>query len=187
LRLSSSRHHCVAARPQGQFELSAVLLAQPGGRFPGLDRLRFSFEPDHFLLQALNPQSRRDYLNLVYACRRCNAFKGDQKVADPFERLRANLVTTLPDGSLQPRDRDAQRLVRQLDLNSPRLKSWRVMWMRIAVLAEGHDTELYFRLVGFPEDLPNLGRLKPPRNSRREGLERCWFARRHRGEPPAVY
>ena len=145
------------------------------------------FELDHFEPQSLNPQLRMDYLNLVYACRRCNAVKRDQTAADPSGLLRATLVTTLPDGSLRPHDHDTQRLIRQLDLNSPRLKSWRVMWMRIVVLTEKHDTGLHFRLVGFPEDLPNLSRMRPPLNTRKEGLEHCWFARRERGELPAEY
>ncbi|MCI0457234.1 MAG: HNH endonuclease [Gemmataceae bacterium] len=145
------------------------------------------FDLDHFEPQSLNRQLRLDYLNLVYACRRCNAVKRDQTVADPFRLLRATRVTTLPDGSLRPQDRDGQRLILQLDLNSPRLKSWRVMWMRIVDLAKDYDRELYFRLVGFPEDLPNLSKLRPPQNTRKEGLEHCWFARRQRGILPAEY
>jgi hypothetical protein len=150
-------------------------------------QVTFEFELDHFEPQALNPQLRLDYLNLVYSCRRCNAVKRDQTVADPFRLLRATLVTTLPDGSLRPHDRDTQRLIRQLDLNSPRLKSWRVMWMRIVALAKDRDTGLYFQLVGFPDDLPKLSKLRPPQNTRKEGLEHCGFARRQRGTLPAEY
>jgi hypothetical protein len=145
------------------------------------------FELDHFVPQSLNPQLRLDYRNLVYACRRCNAVKGDQTVADPFRLLRAPLVTTLPDGSLRAHDRDTQRLIRQLDLNPPRLRSWRVMWMRIVALAKDRDRGLYFRLVGFPEDHPNLRKLKPPLNTRKEGLKDSWFDRRQRGDLPEDY
>jgi hypothetical protein len=145
------------------------------------------FELDHFVPQSVNRQLRLDYLNLVYACRRCNAVKGDQTVADPFLLLRGNLVTMLPDGSLRPSDADTQRLIRQLDLNSPRLKSWRVMWTRIVALAKDRDTGLFFQLVGFPEDLPNLSKLRPPKNTRKESLDDCWFARRQRGFLPAAY
>jgi hypothetical protein len=145
------------------------------------------FELDHFAPQSLEPHSRLDYLNLVYACRRCNAVKGNQTVADPFRLLRATFVTTLPDGSLQANDRDTHRLIRQLDLNSPRLRSWRVTWMRIVALARDRDRDLYFRLVGFPGDLPDLRKLKPPRNTREEGLQDSWFARRQRGDLPDEY
>jgi hypothetical protein len=145
------------------------------------------FELDHFEPQSVNPQRRLDYLNLVYACRRCNSVKLDQTVSDPFHVLRSENVATLPDGSLRGRDSVTQRLIRQLDLNSPRLKSWRVMWMRIVSLAESRDTDLYHQLVGFPDDLPDLSKLRPPQNRRKEGLEQCWFARRQRGDLPNVY
>ena len=127
------------------------------------------------------------YTNLVYACRRCNAVKRDQTVVDPFGLLRATLVVTLPDGSLRSDDADTTRLIRQLDLNSPRLKNWRVMWLRIVALAKDRDTDLYFQLVGFPKNLPNLKKLRPPRNIREESLADCWFARRQGGSLPAEY
>jgi hypothetical protein len=61
------------------------------------------------------------------------------------------------------------------------------MWMRIAALAEERDAELFGRLVGFPDDLPDLGRLRPPRNTRPAGVDESWFARRRRGNRPAKY
>ena len=145
------------------------------------------FDLAHFEPQSLNLRLRLDYLNLVYACRRCNAVKRAGVVANPFRLLRAALVTTLADGSLMSGDSDTQLLIRQLDLNSPQLKSWPVMWMRIVDLAKGRDRRLYFQLVGFPEDLPNLSKRKPPQNARQEGLEHCWFARRKRDNLPAWY
>jgi len=145
------------------------------------------FELDHFRPQSLDPQLRLDYQNLVYACRRCNAVKGDQPIKDPFHLLRTGLVWTLPDGSLRPLDPATARLVRQLDLNSPRLRKWRVMWMRIVDLAKSRDVDLFHQLVGFPSDLPDLSRLRPPRNQRQESAEQSWFARRARGFLPAEY
>ena len=59
--------------------------------------------------------------------------------------------------------------------------------MRIVALAEEHEADLYYQLVGFPDDLPDLSRLRPPHNDRKEGLQECWFARRRRGELPRVY
>jgi hypothetical protein len=85
------------------------------------------------------------------------------------------------------RDRGALRLVRQLDLNSPRLMQWRVMWLRIVSLAEQRDADLHQQLVGFPRDLPDLSRLRPPQNHRPKGVEQCCFARRRRGELPSAY
>ena len=168
-------------RDEFQFRCAYCLKREMWGQ------VTFEFELDHFQPQSLNPQLRLDYLNLIYACRRCNAVKRDLTVADPFRLLRSTLVTTLPDGSLRTQDSDTQRLIRQLDLNSPRLKLWRVTWMRIVALAKERDPGLYLQLVGFPEDLPDLSQRRPPQNFRKDGLEHCWFARRERGELPAAY
>lgn len=140
------------------------------------------FEIDHFEPQKLSPERRADYENLVYACRRCNSVKRDQSIAGPFVLLSAERIRILPDGTLHAQDDEARRLVRQLDLNSPRLQQWRVMWMRIVALAEERDRDLWETLVSLPDDLPNLSRLRPPANSRQEGVRESWFERRSRGE-----
>jgi hypothetical protein len=58
------------------------------------------FELDHFEPQSLAPLLTFDYLNLVYACRRCNSVKLDQQVADPLTLLSSDAVAILPDGVL---------------------------------------------------------------------------------------
>jgi hypothetical protein len=127
------------------------------------------------------------YLNLVYACRRCNAVKRDHPIQDPFALLHSGALSTLPDGSLQTSDAAVRRLIRQLDLDAPRLRAWRVMWMRIVDLAKTHERSLYSQLVGFPDDLPDVRRLRPPANGRKAGRDECWLARRERGELPDAY
>lgn len=61
------------------------------------------------------------------------------------------------------------------------------MWMRIVGLAKERDASLYSQLVGFPQGLPNLAFLRPPQNSKIDGIEGSWFARRARGELPGEY
>jgi len=168
-------------RDEFDFRCVYCLQRETSGRTTG------EFELDHFEPQSLNPQLRSGYLNLVYACRRCNLAKGNQTVGDPLRLLRATHVTTLPDGSLRPHDHDTERLILQLDLNSPKLKEWRVTMMDNVDLAQKRRKRLYFKLVGFPNDLPDLSRLRPPLNARKEGLKHCWFARRQRGDLPAEY
>jgi hypothetical protein len=128
--------------------------------------------------------------NLVYACHGCNQKKGDQTVANPLALLHSGNVKTGPDGALYSTDPDTLHLILQLDLNSSHIKSWRVMMMRIADLAEearGHDSSAYYSVFGFPEDLPELSRCRPPQNQRKEGIAESWFARRERRELPDVY
>lgn len=78
-------------------------------------------------------------------------------------------------------------VIEQIDLNSPTLRRWRVMWKRIVDLANQRDVILYQQLTGFPEDLPDLGRLRPPSNSRPEGIEISWHAKQQTGQLPQSY
>lgn len=145
------------------------------------------FELDHFEPQSLAPDRKLEYLNLVYACRRCNSVKLDQPIDDPLTMLSSDIVAVLPDGTLVSHAPDIKRLIQQIDLNSPMLRRWRVMWMRIVNLAKEHDSNLFHQLMGFPDELPNLGRLRPPINSRPEGIEVSWYAKRQRDQLPEIY
>jgi hypothetical protein len=145
------------------------------------------FELDHFQPQSLAPDHRLDYFNLVYACCRCNLVKLDQSVSDPFVVLVSESVIVRPDGMIVSDHLQTKRLIQQLDLNSPKLKKWRIMWIRIVELAKERDASLYHQLTGFPEDLPNLGRLRPPSNARPDGVELSWYAMQQRGLLPETY
>jgi len=145
------------------------------------------FELDHFEPQSLAPHLTLDYFNLVYACRRCNSVKLDQPVDDPLTILSSDAAIVLPDGVIVAEQIKTKRLIQQLDLNSPKLIKWRVTWMRIVDLARERDADLHQQLAGFPDDMPNLGRLKPPNNSRPGGIEISWYAKRQRGRLPDTY
>lgn len=145
------------------------------------------FELDHFQPQALSPDRKLDYSNLVYACRRCNAVKSDQSIDDPLVLLSQESAKIHADGAIESRRKEVKRLILQLDLNSPRLKKWRVMWMRIVDLAKQRDVPLFRQLLGFPDDLPNLSQLRPPSNLHPEGVELSWFAKRERGQLADTY
>lgn len=55
-------------------------------------------------------------------------------------------------------------------------------------LAAEDSRDQYVQLMGFPDDLPDLSRLRPPEgNSRPEGVQQSYFAQRQRGELPETY
>ena len=65
---------------------------------------------------------------------------------------------------------------------------FRTTWIGIAVLAGKSVPDFYRKLMGFPTDLPDLRRLRPPGgNKRPDGVDASWHARRKRGELPATY
>ncbi len=151
-------------------------------------RVRGAYAIDHFLAVAHHPGKATDYDNLLYACATCNAAKGDRTVPDPLRVLTGPAVRVEEDGTIHAADPEAARLIELLGLDSPQSAEFRMLWIGIASLAARHEPELYRRLMGYPDDLPDLRRLQPPGgNSRPEGLANSALARRERGELPACY
>jgi HNH endonuclease len=151
-------------------------------------RLRAAFEVDHFLPVSVNPAARLDYGNLVYACAACNNSKGMQALPDPCRVLIDADVRVLEDGTIQTKNPEALRLVEKLGLDDPECTEFRMLWIGITELARTRHPELHRKLMGFPQDLPSLHRLKPPQgNARPEGLAASFSAQRQKGTLPAVY
>jgi hypothetical protein len=147
-----------------------------------------AFDIDHFLPQATNPSQTTDYDNLVYGCARCNLIKSSQRVPDPLTVLTTENIRVQPDGILESHSDEAEELILALDLNSPEMVSWRLLWIRIVGLAQQNDVNLHRQLMGIPADVPDLSRLRPPNgNSRPDGIANSYFARSARGELPDSY
>ncbi len=169
-------------RDEFSFRCVYCLLREQWGRVRGI------YAIDHFLAVAHHPDSVTDYDNLLYACATCNTAKGDRSVPDPLAVLTSPAVRVAEDGSLHTDNREAARLIELLGLDSAPSAEFRMLWIGIVSLAARHDRELYRRLMGYPEDLPDLRRLQPPSgNTRPEGLGRSAHAQKERGDLPATY
>ncbi len=151
-------------------------------------RVRGTYAIDHFLAVAQHPALAAEYDNLVYACATCNAAKGDRAVPDPLTVLISARVRVAEDGTIRADDPEAARLIELLGLDGPESTEFRLLWIGIIALAARHDPDLYRRLMGYPDDLPDLRRLQPPDgNSRSEGVDHSAVALRERGALPATY
>jgi hypothetical protein len=169
-------------RDEFSFRCVYCLIREQWGRVTG------EFDVEHFLPQARNPDLATEYNNLLYACGRCNSAKGDRAVPDPCESFTASRIRVHPDGSLEGRSSEALSLIAKLGLNSPQMNRWRLIWMRNVQLARENDDEQYNRLMQYPEELPDLSRLRPPRgNTRPAGILESCLSRRERGELPTTY
>lgn len=146
-----------------------------------------AFHIEHFQPVTIAPDGKLSYDNLLYACRACNALKGDQQVPDPLIVLLSNAVVVQLDGRIEGLAKEARRLIDLMGLDDPVYRERRRLILRIAALAEQRDPVLYRMLLGFPRDLPNLGRLRPPSNRRPNGVRRSSFALRQREELPETY
>lgn len=151
-------------------------------------RVRGAFDIDHFLPVASHPEQERTYDNLLYSCTTCNAAKGRQILPDPTRVLLAADVQVNDDGTIEGRTVAARRLIRVLGLDDPEYTEFRLLWLDITALAEQCDPGLHRRLMGFPDDLPDLARLRPPGgNMRPEGVRASHFARWKRGSLAETY
>jgi hypothetical protein len=150
--------------------------------------VRGTFNIDHFVAVAIDATLETDYDNLLYACASCNFGKGARVLPDPLMALTAALVRVDEDGTIHAdANTEAARLIDLLGLDCRDYTEFRKLWIDIVTLAR-QKPELYQRLMGYPNDLPNLRRLKPPQgNTRPAGVEQSAFARRERGELPPIY
>jgi hypothetical protein len=143
---------------------------------------------DHFLPMAFRQDLALEYDNLLYGCMSCNLSKGSLETPDPLAFLIDTEVTVSDDGTIRAITPQANKLIELLGLNRPRQREFRELWIRIVRLAALHDPQLFRRVLGYPADLPNLSRLRPPQgNGRPEGIAQSHFARRQRGELPDSY
>jgi hypothetical protein len=151
-------------------------------------RVKAGVALDHFLPVAVHPEYEGNYDNLLYACAACNQAKGVVVLPDPSQVLVDEAVWVRDDGRIEGTTPEARRLIRVLGLDSREETEVRLLWIGIMALAERFDPVLHQGLIGFPDDLPNLPRLRPPGgNTRPQGLAACFLTQRRAGTLPARY
>jgi hypothetical protein len=121
-------------------------------------------------------------------CPICNLLKGSRVLPDPCRVLTSDTVRVDEDGTIRGQTREARRLIRILGLDERPATEFHLLWNSIVTLARRFDPGLWRKIMGFPEDLPDLRRLKPPGgNTHPEGVGQSWHARQERGELPETY
>ena len=142
---------------------------------------------DHVVPLAEASDLECEYDNLVLACQFCNGRKGRKRLPDPCRVAYGRCLRVEEDGSITAIGRPGDRLIKVLRLNHPWQVEQRRNLIKILAALARVDRELFNRLMGYPQDLCDLRKLKNPDNRRPEGLQNCHFARRERGELPPVY
>jgi len=169
-------------RDEFSFRCVYCLLRERWGHTKGV------FNIDHFLPAACYPDEALTYHNLLYCCATCNAAKGERRLPSPERVLFSAYVQVEEDGRITAKTSEARRLIRVLGLDAPEFKEFRFTWLSIISLAKKFDAKLYRKLMGFPEKLPNLASLRPPRgNTRPDGVLHSYFAQRKQGSLPETY
>jgi hypothetical protein len=128
-----------------------------------------------------------EYDNLVYSCVTCNLAKKDQSIPDPLTELLADSIKVSTTGDAIGCTVAANCIIDKLRLNHPDLVAYRKILQEVLEMARPNPS-LYTKLVSYPDDLPDLSKLKPPGgNSRPEGIAQSSYERRLRGELPETY
>jgi hypothetical protein len=170
-------------RDEFSFRCAYCLMREPwlrGGR---------GLQIDHCLPQAHYPAGRLAYENLVYTCPWCNQAKAGVAVPNPTEVAYGRALRVKEDGVVEAQSELGQVLVEGLKLDHPELTYQRRLVLGVVRLAaEKNNVALLLHLLGYPEDLPDLRRKRPPGgNTRPEGIATSYREQRHRGELAAVY
>lgn len=146
------------------------------------------FEIDHLIPVSDRPDLACYYCNLLYVCRRCNNLKTNRRIPDPCVVAYGDCLRVHEDGSIEALNREGHSIIRILRLDRPKRVQLRRMILEIIVVAgKLGNTRLLREWLGFPDNLEDLGRLKPARNGRPEGIRKSAFARRESGVLPDLY
>jgi hypothetical protein len=132
------------------------------------------------------------HLNLVYACNRCNTAKNESLLIDPCEVGFAAHLRIDDAGEITGLTVEGWRVINILGLDLRLPTNERKAKLRILALYRRSPTDkevraLYLDAFGFPEDLPDLGNLRPDSNSKPEGILESYLRRKAAGDLPDTY
>lgn len=152
-------------------------------------RGKAGFQIDHCLPQSQHPERSLDYENLVYSCPWCNQAKAGVPVPNPSEVPYGTALQVNDDGSIEAKTPLGEILIPGLRLDHPELTAQRRMVIRVVRMAEEKNAvSVILRLLGFPDDLPDLAGKRPPDgNARPNGIHSSCHERRVRQELPLIY
>jgi hypothetical protein len=152
-----------------------------------------SFSVDHLIPQSVDKSKALDYENLLYACLQCNSLKRNVwPISDPtLEAYGAHLQTN-NDGTVVPLSQKGSILIEIFLLNEDGRVRFRARMLSLfrsitAVTTNTEAAQAIREFFGFPDDLPDLRRLRPPRNRRPRGISTCYFVLREKGKFPKIY
>ena len=148
-------------------------------------QVKGEFDIDHLIPRSIRPDLETSYDNLVYSCHTCNLDKSAALLPDPHRHAYGDCVRVNDDGTISPLNTEGEILIDELDLDAPARNNYRKLFLDGVKMAAAHgDPEMLRSYLGLPDDLPELRNKPPGGNTRPEGLQITWHARRKRGETP---
>ena len=152
-----------------------------------LNQGHYGFTIDHVKPKSIHGDLTVDYGNLVYACFRCNTLKSTKVLPDPCKATLRKHVKQRS-GTFVHLTPAGRRMIAYLKLNERVRVDERAHYLSLFEFRNTPGAERLLRPFGYPSELPDLSRLKPPKgNSRQAGLKRSHFARQQAGKLRPYY
>jgi hypothetical protein len=150
-----------------------------------------SWDIDHFVPQSRDASLVLSYENLLYLCRTCNLMKSSGVLPDPCSLALASCLLVQTDGTISALNDEGNLILETLRLNNADYTHFRRLIIGIiqslAKSKTKQDRATLIMLMSYPDDLPDLSKLKPPNNSKPEGVNNSYYARRSRGDLSETY
>lgn len=151
-----------------------------------------AFSVEHLIPQKVARGRALDYDNLLYACISCNSLKRDLwPILDPCAHAYGAHLKVNDDGTTGALTVRGSILLDTFHLNDPQRVEYRNRTLQLFRWLQSRQepagVRLFERWFGFPDDLPDLRKLRPPKNLRPNGVDRCYYFLRERGQLPGVY
>jgi hypothetical protein len=152
-----------------------------------------AFGVDHILAKSTPAHAHLEceYSNLLYSCNRCNSLKSDHVVVDPCAEAFGRHLRIDSGGEIIGLTDLGKKIVKKLRLDSAKatgFRRWMLEFQRaISANPDGETARLFRQMMSYPDELPDLAKLRPPHNSKPDGIARSHFARRRRKELPEIY
>jgi len=146
-----------------------------------------SWDIDHFVPQSQDSSLRLSYDNLLYVCHTCNSLKSDRPLPDPASLDLSKCLQVRSDGSLVALNDNGRMIAEILRLDSDDRRKFRRMIISTIQSLARHDPTIVIMWLCYPDNLPDLSKLRPPSNSKPEGIKNSAYARRERRVLPQIY
>jgi hypothetical protein len=144
---------------------------------------------DHFEPQALRPDLKCEYTNLLYLCPACNSQKSDSILPDPCVTALGSCLRVYKDGKIEALNKQGELLIDVLALDQPEAKQRRRFVIGNILSHRENNWPMFVEWMRYPENLPNLGdpQNTPPHNNKPEGIAQSYFEKRRQGQLDVVY
>jgi hypothetical protein len=90
-------------------------------------------------------------------------------------------------GTIKALNHDGDLIVETLRLDNEDYTKFRCLILGIIRSLAKHDRATMMMLLSYPDDLPDLSKLRPLSNSKPQGVNNSCYARRSREELPETY